>query len=457
MSKELVFHYSELDPGTAAFVEGRTSEIRVLVRRSATDITEIGGKLIQVKERIGHGLFGVWLEQEFGWTDRTAQRFMNVAERFGKSDNLSDLTIAPSALYLLAAPSTPEAAVEEALSQAEGGAAVTYTRTREIVERHKESERFICGDCGEIFRTPVWHCAYCDHHWDTDRRDCPNCNNDRATPRDAANARSIQRDAPALFDAVKAGEMTIPQARRQIAAEARAVTRREVAGASDLTLYQADALEFIPALGGGSVALVIADPPYNVTDHAWDKIGTEREYLFWTATWLEALRPKLAAGYHLFLFCDPAYAARMEAVLEATRYELRSRMIWEYRNLVKGRDVRDRFITNWQMLFHCGAGPLNLPDEWDDRRFAVQNHARPQSNFDEGSHHPTPKPVSLLRTLVEFGSRPGDAVLDPFAGGGSTGQACVETGDRRCVLVEREATFCRAIEDRLGVTARGLR
>lgn len=279
----------------------------------------------------------------------------------------------------------------------------------------------------------------------------------RTNGRYVQEARNIQRDAPALFDAVRSGEMTIPQARRQMAAEARATTRREAAGASDVTLYQADALEFIPALGNGSVALVIADPPYNVTDHAWDRVGTEREYLFWTATWLEALRPKLAAGYHLFLFCDPAWAARMEAVLEATRYELRSRMIWEYRNLVKGRDVRDRFITNWQMLFHCGAGPLNLPDEWDDRRFAVQNHARPQSNFDEGSHHPTPKPVSLLRTLVEFGSRPGDVVLDPFAGGGSTGQACVETGDRRCVLVEREATFCRAIEDRLGVTARGLR
>lgn len=271
------------------------------------------------------------------------------------------------------------------------------------------------------------------------------------------DAKSLAAAAPELFAQVRSGEMTIPQARRQAAAGARAAARREAAAASDVTLYEADALEFIPALSDGSIALVIADPPYNVTDHDWDRIGTDREYLFWTAAWLEALRPKLAGGYHLFLFCDPSYAARMETVLEATRYELRSRMIWEYRNLVKGRDVRDRFIANWQALFHCGAGPLNLPDEWDDRRFAVQNHARPQSNFDEGSHHPTPKPVSLLRTLVEFGSRPGDVVLEPFAGGGPAGQACVEVGGRRCVMVERKASFCRGIEARLGVKARGLR
>lgn len=271
-----------------------------------------------------------------------------------------------------------------------------------------------------------------------------------------SDAKRLAAEEPELFQAVRDGDLSIPQARRLARQAERAAERRETAAGADITLHCADALEAIATLDDGAVALVITDPPYGTTDHAWDFHGTEREYLGWLAGWLAALRPKLAAEYHFFLFCDPDYAARVEAVLAATGYPLKSRLVWEYRNLPSGRDVSDRFIGNWQMVFHCGTRPLDFPAEWDDRRFAVQNHARPQSNFDEGSHHPTPKPVSLLEIFVTFGSRPGELVLDCFAGGGSTGAAVAAVGGRRCVLVEREPAFCRAIEERLGVTARGL-
>jgi hypothetical protein len=51
-----------------------------------------------------HGDWLPWLEAEFGWTDRTARRFMDVARLPGKMDNLSDLDIPVSSLYLLASP-----------------------------------------------------------------------------------------------------------------------------------------------------------------------------------------------------------------------------------------------------------------------------------------------------------------------------------------------------------------
>lgn len=214
-------------------------------------------------------------------------------------------------------------------------------------------------------------------------------------------------------------------------------------------LYQDDALQRIPLLPDGAVALVVADPPYNVTDHAWDQIGPD--YLGWLHEWLTALQPKLAGEYHLFVFCDPDYAAPIEMMLRAGGWPIKSRIIWEYRNLVNGRDVTDKFIENWQMCFHCGNHALNWPPQWDDSRFMVQHHATPQSNFTEGKNHPTAKPLDLYKLLVNVGSKPGDMVLDPFAGGGTTGRACAAIGQRRCVLIEREDEYCLEIEKVLGI------
>lgn len=77
-------------------------------------------------------------------------------------------------------------------------------------------------------------------------------------------------------------------------------------------LYQDDALRRIPTLADGSISLVVTDPPYNVTAHDWDKIGSDGEYVAWLQEWLQGLRPKLAAEHHLFIFCDPDYAAPIE-------------------------------------------------------------------------------------------------------------------------------------------------
>jgi phage N-6-adenine-methyltransferase len=131
-----LFNYASLDAETCTMVQKRTFEIKLLMRRTAQDIIEIGLKLIEVKAKLGHGNFENWLKTEFDWTQMTASRFMNVAEHF-KTNNLLDLKIGPSALYLLASPSTPEFAREEALNRAEIGETITYTTAREIVDWHK--------------------------------------------------------------------------------------------------------------------------------------------------------------------------------------------------------------------------------------------------------------------------------------------------------------------------------
>jgi hypothetical protein len=135
------FDYATLDSETRIVVQQRTSEIKALMKRAASDIIEIGQKLIEVKARLGHGNVGGWLETEFDWSWDTAKRFMRVAETF-QNQQIADFQIAPSALYLLAAPSTPETARIEAIERATAGEPITYSKAREIVEQDQEARRY---------------------------------------------------------------------------------------------------------------------------------------------------------------------------------------------------------------------------------------------------------------------------------------------------------------------------
>lgn len=135
-----VFDYNSLDSNTSKFVQEQTGEIQALMKRTAQSIIKIGQKLIEVKGHLGHGRFGDWLEAEFGWTDRTARQFMQVAETF-KSENFSDLSFAPSALYKLAAPSTPESARLEAIARAEAGELITHKTAKALKQKYVSASK----------------------------------------------------------------------------------------------------------------------------------------------------------------------------------------------------------------------------------------------------------------------------------------------------------------------------
>ncbi|MBW4420744.1 MAG: DUF3102 domain-containing protein [Myxacorys californica WJT36-NPBG1] len=122
------FSYETLEVEARVVVQQRTGEIKSLIRRSAQDTIEIGQKLLEVKSRLGHGLFGDWLRTEFDWSERLARQYMLVADKMAKFANLD--TIAPSALYLLASSSTPDEVKEEFLEQAEAGEPVTHKQVK---------------------------------------------------------------------------------------------------------------------------------------------------------------------------------------------------------------------------------------------------------------------------------------------------------------------------------------
>jgi Protein of unknown function (DUF3102) len=113
---------------------GHAEAIRVLGRRVIGDVIEIGRRLTISKELCGHGDWLPWLKREFGWSDDSALRYMRVAE-FAKNRNLRDLELPVSGLYLLAAPSTPEAARDEVIERSEAGERLTPAQIRETVDK----------------------------------------------------------------------------------------------------------------------------------------------------------------------------------------------------------------------------------------------------------------------------------------------------------------------------------
>lgn len=97
-------------------------DTRMRLKRTAKDIWQIGENLVKAREILGHGDFLPWIDKEFGMKQRSAYRFMNVAENLkGKFANLANLEIPISIIYELAAPTTDESAREEILGCAQRG------------------------------------------------------------------------------------------------------------------------------------------------------------------------------------------------------------------------------------------------------------------------------------------------------------------------------------------------
>ncbi|WP_009630473.1 DUF3102 domain-containing protein [Synechocystis sp. PCC 7509] len=128
------FDYASLDAPTSQFVQQQTGEIQALMKRTAQNIIEVGQKLIEVKNRLGHGYFLTWLQAEFGWSYPTAARFMQVANSFKETSQIENF--APSALYELAGASTPEAARNEAIARAKAGESITRQAAKSIKQKY---------------------------------------------------------------------------------------------------------------------------------------------------------------------------------------------------------------------------------------------------------------------------------------------------------------------------------
>lgn len=92
--KKVAVHAADNDAQFASIAD----RIRTRTRRGVLMLVENGRDLITVKEQMGHGNFGAWLKREFGWSERTAQNYMNAARAF---DELAARGCAPESVVLL--------------------------------------------------------------------------------------------------------------------------------------------------------------------------------------------------------------------------------------------------------------------------------------------------------------------------------------------------------------------
>src|SRR5262249_30410741 len=121
----------------AAVLAEHAAEIRRLGKQTVENVVEIGRHLTEAKEIAGHGNWLPWLDREFGWKEQTARNFMQVYELADKSPNFGDLNLPVSALYMLAAPSTPPEARAEIIERVEAGEKVTVADVKTAIAKRR--------------------------------------------------------------------------------------------------------------------------------------------------------------------------------------------------------------------------------------------------------------------------------------------------------------------------------
>lgn len=114
------FDYNDLGADVRPGVLQIAQNLRELIARRSKDLLTMGSDLRLAKQFVGHGRFANWLRSEFGWSERTAERYMRAFDVFGsKNDTVSVLE--PTVTYALSAKSTPSAVREEVLNRVAAG------------------------------------------------------------------------------------------------------------------------------------------------------------------------------------------------------------------------------------------------------------------------------------------------------------------------------------------------
>jgi len=214
-------------------------------------------------------------------------------------------------------------------------------------------------------------------------------------------------------------------------------------------------------MGGSSVALLFTDPPYGVnyqgdedpeslrrrnrrTDGkatvAGDALGDDGTRALVSAA-LATARTGMAPGA-TFYVCSPSGMSELafRLALQDASFELRQAIVWAKDVFAFGR--QDYHWRHESILYGWLAGAAHL---WNGGRKqdTVWEIARPKRS----PEHPTMKPVELVERALWNSSDPEKAVLDPFAGSGST-LIAAEQSNRRCFALEIDPAYCDVIRQR---------
>lgn len=141
-SQSLTFDYAALDRETANFVIYETEKIKTLMRQTVEGIIETGERLHKVKQRLKHGEFMTWVENEIKCHYSTALHFMRVWQTFGdRKEQIAHIGINASVLYLLSAPSTPEQLRIDIVERAKAGNLVSFAEAKRLKKEYTQRQQ----------------------------------------------------------------------------------------------------------------------------------------------------------------------------------------------------------------------------------------------------------------------------------------------------------------------------
>jgi DNA modification methylase len=226
-------------------------------------------------------------------------------------------------------------------------------------------------------------------------------------------------------------------------------------------IYRMDAIVGLRQLPDESVHLVVTDPPYNIA--AKNKITLRNGQPISTAeAWgcWDQLHPFdydvliMQVISECFRVLKPGGGLYMFTAREQNGFFIRQAVArgFIYRNqiaMVKKNPLPSLSKSNWRSGFDvCMYLTKSKPRHFN---FISQQACRNvlfYSNTERDTKHPTEKPLSVIRRLVEVSSQPDDRVLDPFMGSGTTAVACAELG-REFLGFELEREYIKMAKKRL--------
>lgn len=139
--------YNQLDKDTSKELYGKVGHIHGLSAEAGRQIVAIGQTLIEMKEMLPHGQFMACVKAEFGWSDRWAQRLMQVAERFSNTNSTSHLPPSAQVLALLASANADDATVQQAAEEK-----WTVKQTRQRLGNERQRERSIVQEAMSVLK-----------------------------------------------------------------------------------------------------------------------------------------------------------------------------------------------------------------------------------------------------------------------------------------------------------------
>ena len=242
-------------------------------------------------------------------------------------------------------------------------------------------------------------------------------------------------------------------------------------------ILNGDCIEIMNALADESVDLIFADPPYNLqlkgnlrrpdnsvvaaVDDSWDRFTSFSAYDDFTNKWLKASRRILKPNGAIWVIGSYHNIFRVGAELQNQGYWILNDVVWRKSNPMpnfRGKRLTNahetliwaskseaaKYTFNYEALKSLNDG-VQMRSDW----FLpiCTGHERLKNSQGQKAH-PTQKPQSLLHRIILGTTNPGDIVLDPFFGTGTTGAVAKMLG-RDFIGIEREPTYRQVAERRL--------